>query len=64
MRFKHADGIDSDKELLVKRKEHYGSAYHVKALGAAKVDQFQDAAWHNQDVSTFDVSAEQNKAQM
>jgi len=29
---------------------------HVKALGAAKVDQLQDAARHNKDVSAFDVS--------
>lgn len=61
MRFKHADGIDSDNELLVKRKEHHNTTYLVKVLGAAKVDQLQDAAWHNQNVSTFNVSAGKNR---
>jgi len=62
--FKNADSTDSDKEILVKCREHYGTAYHVKALGAAKVDQLQDAARHNKDVSAFDVSARQKTEQM
>lgn len=37
MRFKHADGIDSDKELLVKRKEHHNTTYLVKVLGTFNV---------------------------
>lgn len=50
------------KHYLVKRKEYYGTAYHVKALGAAKVDQLQDTALHNKNVSTFDVSVGQRTA--
>jgi len=62
--FENADTTYSGKEIFVKCREHYSTAYHVKTLGAAKVDQLQDTARHNKNVSAFNVSARQKTALM